>query len=178
MSESYCYRRRVEFRDTDTAGHAKGWDLTPGSHYLEALSKIDGLIGKVLAAIDENPALKGKTALIITADHGGRLETKTHIKADEPLNYTIPFIVWAPGIEPGSDLYALNPETRKDPGEANPSYDSPDPQPIRNGDAGNLALQLLGLPAIEGSTINAKQDLKLRAAKEPSIPAGTPAATP
>ena len=86
---------------------------------------------------------------------------KTHTKADERYNYTIPFMVWGPGVQAGADLYALNQPNRKDPGTENPPYDAEEPPAIRNGDAGNLALTLLGLPAIEGSTINAAQDLRV-----------------
>jgi hypothetical protein len=153
----------LHLRDPDTSGHSKGWDLTEGSVYMGALMKIDGLIGDILEAIEADASLKGKTHLIVTADHGGRLSSKTHIKSDEPLNYTIPFLVWGPGISTGAELYKINPTTRKNPGEAAPRYEDESLPPIRNGDAGNLAMKLLGLPAIEGSTINAKQNLEVSA---------------
>ena len=151
----------LHLRDTDTAGHKSGWDLTEGSPYMKAIVRIDGVLGDLLKLIDSDERLSGKTSIIITADHGGRMETKTHLKADSPYNYTIPFMVWGPEVEAGGELYEMNPESRKDPEGENPAFDAEGPAAIRNGDAGNLALMLLGLPAIEGSTINAKQDLKV-----------------
>ncbi len=151
----------LHFRDPDSAGHSKGWDLNEGSPYMKALQRVDGHIGKIIAAIEANEKLKGKTALIVTADHGGRFKTKTHIDASSPLNFTIPFYVWGAGVGAGLDLYKVNPATRADPGQVNPAYATEGLPPVRNGDAGNLALALLGLPAIEGSTINAEQDLKV-----------------
>jgi hypothetical protein len=122
----------------------------------------DGYLGSILTAIKSNPALDGHTAIIVTADHGG---TGTgHGTASDWRNYTVPFLVWGPGVTAGADLYALNPLTRKDPGSGRPAY-SANPQPIRNGDASNLALQLLGLGPIPGSSINGLQTL---AVPEPS----------
>lgn len=150
----------LHLRDPDSAGHAEGWDLSPDSPYLEAVAKVDGLVGRVLDAIGKQPELKDNTWLILTADHGGLTATKGHGEARESDNYTIPFYVWGPGVSAGRDLYATSSNTRLDPGSANPPYDTAKP-PIRNGDAGNLILQLLGLPPIPGSTINAKQDLSV-----------------
>ena len=69
----------------------------------------------------------------------------------------------------GKDLYALNPQTRKDPGTGRPDY-SENPQPIRNGDGGNLALSLLGLPAVPDSLIDAREDLAVTDRADPSKP--------
>ena len=154
----------LHLRDCDTAGHKDGWDLKPGSPYLRAAAKVDGLVGKLLDAIEAAPAMKDKTWFILTADHGGLIGSKGHGEAKESDNYTIPFFVKGPGVAAGADLYALNKGIRQDPGKVNPTYEA-SIQPIRNGDAGNLALSLLNLPAIPGSTINARQDLKVVGAR-------------
>lgn len=137
----------VHLRDPDTAGHASGWDLTPGSPYLLAVAHADALVGLILAAIESDPRLAGRTAVVLTADHGGHGTSHGDELAD---NYTIPFYVWGPGVRPG-DLYALNP-LRADPGMANVGWDAAH-QPVRNGDAANLSLSLLGLGPVPGSTI-------------------------
>ncbi|MEZ5435042.1 MAG: hypothetical protein R3F31_28555 [Verrucomicrobiales bacterium] len=122
------------------------------------------MVGKILDAITASPDMKGKTWVLLSADHGGLTLTKGHGEAKESDNYTIGYFAWGPGVPVGGDLYALNAASRKDPGTVNPPYDSPG-QPIRNGDTGNLVLSLLGLPAIPGSTINPKQDLVIRSPK-------------
>jgi len=142
----------VHYRDPDSAGHASGWGSTP---WIQAVRSVDGYLGDILALIDAGK-LGGRVALVVTADHGG---TGTgHDDATDARIYTIPFMVWGTGVAPGTDLYALNPETRLDPGPGRPDYDAA-VQPVRNGGAGNLALALLGLPAIPGSSINGNQDL-------------------
>jgi hypothetical protein len=151
----------LHLRDTDTAGHKSGWDLTVGSPYMKAAMRIDGVIGQLLGMVDSDRRFKGKTSIIITSDHGGTMETKTHLNAGDPRNYTIPFMVWGPGVQAGAELYEINRGTRKDPGLENPDHGAGGHPPIRNGDAGNLVLKLLGLPAIGGSSINAAQDLKV-----------------
>jgi hypothetical protein len=56
--------------------------------------------------------------------------------------------VWGAGVEPGADLYDLNPQLA-DPGDAQPGYD--DPPPVRNGFVANLVTQVLGLDPVDGS---------------------------
>jgi hypothetical protein len=65
--------------------------------------------------------------------------------------------VWGAGVADGADLYALNTD-RAAPGTGRPAY-SATRQPIRNAEAANLVTELLGLPAVPGSRINAAQTL-------------------
>jgi predicted AlkP superfamily pyrophosphatase or phosphodiesterase len=147
----------IHFHDADTAGHAKTWG---SPEYNAALRAVDGYLGKILDLIAGDDRLTGKTALIISADHGGT--GLNHGVNTDPRNYTIPFYAWGAGVAAGKDLYALNTQSRHDPGTDRPDYTAAGPQPIRNGDGGNLALALLGLGPIPDSWINAAQDLKTR----------------
>jgi len=141
--------------DPDTVGHGDNW-LTPT--YASAVRVTDGFVGQVLNMIAATPALAGRTAIVLTADHGGT--GSAHSDQANVLNYRIPFYVWGPDVTRGGDLYEFSLLTRLHPGATRPAY-SAAVQPIRNGDAGNLALKLLGLPAVPdaGAVINRNQDL-------------------
>lgn len=155
MSTQPCRLSFVHFGEGDAAGHAHGWGSKP---YFDALILIDQQLGRILNLLASDPALKGKTDLIVTADHGG--EGNNHGDAEKPLDYTIPFYVWGSDVTAG-DLYALNQGVRLYPVAGRPTFEAP-LQPVRNGEAGNLALSLLGLPPIPGSGINPKQDLRVK----------------
>ena len=152
---SYAF---LHLADPDATGHSYGWDITPGSEYSNAIKRVDDRLGTIFALIDGDAELAGHTAIILTADHGG-LGTD-HSNPTLPEDYTIPFYVWGPGVTPAADLYALNLVTRLNPGTGRPDYASPG-QPVRNGEAANVALKLLGLGPVPGSTINQAQDLLL-----------------
>lgn len=157
----------VHYQDPDAAGHGSGWSTDPASAYATTLKAVDTQIGNILHMVTNSPALKGKTVVILTADHGGH--GNGHGDTTNPLDYTIPFFVWGAQVKAGADLYTLNPASRKEPGPTdNPPYAGA--QPVRNGDAANLALDLLGLKAVEGSTINAAQDLTVTGAVAPRPP--------
>ena len=144
----------VHYADLDDAGHSTGWG---SATYNAAIATIDGYLGQLFNLIQNDVALAGRTAVVLSADHGG---TGTgHSDATNSLNYTIPFYVWGAGVGHG-DLYAFNTDSRIDPLTSRPTYTAAG-QPIRNGDGGNLALKLLGLGPIPGSLINAAQNLRV-----------------
>lgn len=152
----------LHYTDPDKAGHQYGW---ASANYDATLAHVDGYLGDLLDLVENDPGLAGDTVLIVVVDHGGggAGQPYTHTDPTQPAHYTVPFFVWGPGVAPGRDLYSLNAASRTDPGAGRPDYDAVG-QPIRNGDGGNLALDLLGLSAIPGSTINASQDLRVAGA--------------
>lgn len=164
MRATPCRFAFVHFGDTDAAGHAKGWG---GPEYRQALKAIDACLGRIMDLIAGDERMKGRSVLVLTADHGGK--DKGHSDAKLPIDYTIPFYVWGSGVKQ-ADLYALNAAVRTSPAAGRPTFDDAG-QPIRNGDLGNLVLSELGFGAIPGSRINAKQDLRVRAAPAPAQPA-------
>jgi hypothetical protein len=143
----------LHYADPDAAGHNSGWG---NDEYNNAMIAVDGYLGRIFDMVTSEATFQGKTAIVLTADHGGK--EFDHSDPADPLAYTIPFGVWGPGVTAGADLYALNSASRLDPSTDRPPYDDA-VQPIRNGDAPNLELQLLGLRSVPGSTINVGQDL-------------------
>ncbi|MBZ5737429.1 alkaline phosphatase family protein [Nocardioides mangrovi] len=135
----------------DRFGHSDGG---MSAAYLDAVATTDRQLGTVVDAIADDPQLSD-VRIVLTADHGFAPGSTSH-SARILANYRIPFVVWGDGVTAG-DLYDLNPDYR-DPGKRRPGYAAAR-QPVRNGDLGNLALDLLGLPKIPGSELDAAQDL-------------------
>jgi arylsulfatase A-like enzyme len=126
-------------------GHFNGgWG---SENWSNSVRMVDGQLGRIFQAVESNPAMSNRTAIILTTDHGG--QGLGHSVPDIPANFTIPFFLWGPGIPSGADLYSLF-ANRGNPGTNRVDY-TVAPQPIRNGDAGNLVLALFGLPPIPGS---------------------------
>ena len=163
----------IHLGDPDGAGHSYGWE---SGNYFASIMKVDALLGRILDLVDGDARFAHKTYIVVAADHGG-FETD-HSDAANPADYTIPLYVWGPGVPAGADLYWLNASTREDPGGGRPAY-AATPQPIRNGEAANLSLDLLGLPRVSGSSIDAALDcdaiLPGGAAALPSVSITSPA---
>jgi hypothetical protein len=146
----------LHITEPDSAGHSSGWT---SAAYGTSLVTVDSRLGQILAMIDDNPALNGRTALVISADHGGGGDPpggflggdRGHFNTESPLNYTIPFYVWGARLPAGGNLYNSM-SNRFNPGTGRPTYADP-LQPIWNGDGGNLSLALLGLDPIPGSSL-------------------------
>lgn len=90
----------VHFATSDANGHGRGWG-TP--EHLAALSNIDTLLGKVLAAYDA-AGIRDGTLIIISADHGGT--GRSHGR-DDPRSRYIPWIASGPGVRQNFDLTRL-----------------------------------------------------------------------
>lgn len=139
----------------DVAGHAHGWR---SKQYRTAVRRADAEVGRLLRALGKRPTLRQDLTVILTADHGGG--GRNHGDRTLRANYRVPFVVWGASVPRRANLYALNPDFTN-PGRTRPGYNATR-QPVRNGMAANLALDLLGLPAVTGSELNADQTLDVR----------------
>ena len=143
----------LHLRDPDARGHVYNW---LSAEYFDAVRKMDQLLGGLFDLMENDARFRGNTAIILTSDHGGI--GLGHSNPSRNVNYVIPFYAWGAGVFNGSDLYELNRTTRTNPALGRPVRSASLP-PIRNGDAANLALFLLGLPGVLGSTINSAEKL-------------------
>jgi predicted AlkP superfamily pyrophosphatase or phosphodiesterase len=87
----------VHIADADFVGHSFGW---MGFLYGQAVRQADLAVARVLDLADERFG-RGRYSVILTADHGGH--GKRHGSTD-PLDTTIPWIVWGEGVQPGDTL--------------------------------------------------------------------------
>lgn len=138
----------------DEVGHAHGW---LSAAYLDAVVRLDRLVGTLLRAARRHESLAG-LVVVLTADHGGVPGTRHHDATDRRANYRVPFVVWGPGVA-RDDLYDLSPRYA-DPGRRQVGFAGE--QPVRNGDLANLATDLLGLRSVPGSRWDRRQALHWR----------------
>lgn len=145
--------RFVHLSLPDAVAHDYGF-MSP--RYLRAVQQVDRLVGVIVDAVRSDAELVGRTAIILTSDHGGLSDS--HSDARKLANYRVAFMVAGPGVPAGADLYDLNADDYGDPGKRRTTY-SRTPPPVRNGDLANLTLDLLDLPAVPGSEHNFRLDL-------------------
>jgi len=143
MENGLCDFVFFHIADTDLMGHSLGWGTKEWLDIVDTVDTWVGTFAKFTALSQVEP-----WALVLTADHGG--EDYTHIDPTLLEDYRIPFFVVGPGVTPNTDLYEFVGSRRKDPGLDRPDY-TVSGQPIRNGDAANTILQLMGLPPVPGS---------------------------
>ncbi|WP_162598561.1 alkaline phosphatase family protein [Nocardioides gilvus] len=138
----------------DAAGHEHGF---MSKRYLAAVRRADTRVGEVMKTVKGHPEVKGRLTVVLTSDHGG--QDMNHGDTDVLANYRVPFMVRGPGVARNADLYDLS-DALADPGRTQPSYDAEKP-PVRNGDAANVVLGLLGLDPVPGSEFNAGGEIRL-----------------
>ena len=160
----------VHFAAPDAAGHTTGWDMNQGSPYRAAVAEVDREIAALLAFIDADPLLRGRVAVILTADHGGGVPFISHKVQTAPEDFLVPLLLWLGADGQPSELAAMNADRRAVVAASQYVDNAATPQPIRNAEVGNIAMQLMGLPPIPGSVANGKHDLRL---SEPAASAET-----
>jgi predicted AlkP superfamily pyrophosphatase or phosphodiesterase len=148
--------RFLHLSPPDVAGHAHGW---MSKAYLRAVRRSDALVGRVVKAVNADPVRRAGTTILLTSDHGGH--GPSHSDPTLLDDYRIVFMARGAAVDRGVDLYAINP-TYKNPGTRRTTYGMRRP-PVRNGMIANLALDLLDLPAVDGSEFDTEMDLRLTA---------------
>jgi len=87
----------IHFDDVDHAGHTFGWK---SPEYFQAVQQIDGLIDKLLGALND-AGIRKQTIVIMTADHGGKEKSHGGATMEE---LEIPLILNGPGVTAGHEI--------------------------------------------------------------------------
>ena len=87
----------VHFPGVDGTGHSKGWG---SPEQIAKVEEVDGLLGKLLAALDELKRADS-TLVLLSADHGGA--GRSH-GPEDPRSRHIPWVVRGPGVRKNYDL--------------------------------------------------------------------------
>ena len=155
----------LHINEPDSYGHSTGWGSPT---WYSQVTNVDLMLGKIFKLIEQDvPAMKGNTAIILTADHGNQDNPPT-LPNGQPDRYQVPFYVWGPGVPAGTNLYTMN-ASRRQVATNYPMTTYAGMQPIRNAEVNNVALQLLGLGPIPGSSFNYAQNLKVTLPPTPVI---------
>ncbi len=139
----------VEYAHPERVGSASGYG-SPA--YLAAVTQVDRLVGRTFRRVKRSPTLRGHTLVVLTGLSGG-----VHRASSDPAerkNYTVPIMVWGPGVAAGRDLYSLNPAW-SNPGRARGFYGPP--ASVQVGDLANLLTGALRMPPLPGSQTNTAQ---------------------
>lgn len=138
----------------DAAGHRHGFS---SKQYRAAVRSADTRLGEVMKTVKGHPDVRGRTAVVLTSDHGG--QGTRHGDTQLLANHRVPFIVRGPGVARNTDLYDLS-DAIADPGRSQPPYGVEKP-PVRNGAAANVVMTLLGLDPVPGSEFNNERQIRL-----------------
>jgi predicted AlkP superfamily pyrophosphatase or phosphodiesterase len=87
----------VHFDAIDHAGHNSGWKAP---EYFQTVAEVDALIGDLLTALDQ-AGIRESTAVLVTADHGGKGKSHGGLSMDE---LEIPWVIAGPGIRRGHEV--------------------------------------------------------------------------
>ncbi|HLH56227.1 MAG TPA: alkaline phosphatase, partial [Verrucomicrobiae bacterium] len=87
----------VHFDEVDHFGHTFGWK---SPQFFQEVAEVDHLIGDLLNALSD-AGIRDSTAVIMTADHGGRGTSHGEPTMDE---LEIPIILAGPGIRRGHEI--------------------------------------------------------------------------
>ena len=87
----------IHFDDVDHAGHSFGWK---SPQFFKAVDLVDTIIGDIVSAV-EATSMKGRTLVLITADHGG---VGTKHGGPTLAELEIPWIIHGPGVAVGKQI--------------------------------------------------------------------------
>ena len=69
--------------------------------YVDAARHADALVGRLITAIETQPALRGRTAVLVTSDHGGEGQKHGGVT---PVHLEIPWLLWGAGVRRGLEI--------------------------------------------------------------------------